>query len=184
MAGVELLQQQSRLTPFPEARRKTSPIVSGLLSVLLPGLGAAYNGQTTKAVFHFALFASFFQLSAMSNGAPFFVWGIVCTWLFATVDAYRTAQLIRAGLSPKEEEDAIARRLYGNPLAWGVVLVILGLMLLLHTFFNIRLPIREILPLALIALGVYMAFDYLRRRRMKNISAEAFEQLRPPPSVI
>ena len=31
----------------------------------VPGLGAAYNGQTSKAIVHFAIFASFFQMAVL-----------------------------------------------------------------------------------------------------------------------
>lgn len=186
VAGVEVLQQQRRLNSAPQTRRSSSPLVAALLSVLVPGLGAAYNGQISKAIFHFALFASLFQLSSMSNAAPFFVWGVFGLWLFAIVDAYRTAQLIRAGLTPKAEEDAIAGRLHSNPLAWGAVLLAIGSLVLLHTVFNINLPVREILPVALIAIGGYLVTDYLRRRREKNSAAAGarFDRHAPPPSVV
>ena len=117
MAGVEVLQQQ---TPNAAAEivRRTSPVAASLLSLLVPGLGAAYNGQTSKALVHFAIFASFFQMATVTDGhVPLFPLGVLATWLYSAVDAYRTAQLLRAGLRPETAEDAIARRLYGNPLA-------------------------------------------------------------------
>lgn len=185
VAGVEVLQQQSRLNSLPQTRRSSSPIIAGLLSVLVPGLGAAYNGQISKAIFHFALFASLFQLSAMSNAAPFFVWGVFGMWLFAIVDAYRTAQLIRAGLTPKAEEDAIAHRLHNNPLAWGVILFALGSLIFLHTVFNVSLPVREILPIAMIVIGGYLVTDYVRQRQAKTDAGRPrFDRSAPPPSVV
>ncbi|HEX8423103.1 MAG TPA: hypothetical protein VF634_06815, partial [Pyrinomonadaceae bacterium] len=51
VAGVELLQQQPALLHAPQQlRRRTSKWVATLLSLLIPGLGAAYNGQTSKAL--------------------------------------------------------------------------------------------------------------------------------------
>ena len=38
----------------------------------------------------------------------------------------------------------IARRLYGNPFAWGVTLIIIGTLFLLHTLLGVQLPIREL----------------------------------------
>ena len=182
VAGVELLQQQTARPASAPAlvRRKTSPLVALLLS-FVPGLGAAYNGQTSKALVHFTIFASFFQMAVVTDGVPFFILGIIGTWFFAAVDAYRTAQLIRAGLAPDVEGDAIARRLYGNPLAWAMLLVTLGTIFLLHTLFNIRLPVREFLPVALVLLGAYMLFDYFRTRHR---DLPAFDSRRPPPSVV
>src|SRR6186997_3164537 len=112
VAGVELLRHHG--TPTQILRRKSSPFVATLLS-FVPGLGAAYNGQTSKAIVHFAIFASFFQMAVVTDGVQFFILGVLGTWLFAAVDACRTAQLIRSGRVPDEEEDVIARRLYGNP---------------------------------------------------------------------
>lgn len=180
--GVEMLRQQSQSPASHVVRRKSSPFVATLLS-FVPGLGAAYNGQTSKAIIHFTLFASFFQMAVVTQGVHFFVLGVLGTWLFAAVDACRTAQLMRAGLAPDTEEDVIARRLYGNPLAWGITLVIIGTVFLLHTLFGLQLPVKKLLPVALVALGAYMLFDYLRRRRGSE-RVVRFDSRQPPPSVI
>ncbi|HYE65519.1 MAG TPA: hypothetical protein VD966_08050 [Pyrinomonadaceae bacterium] len=183
VTGVEMLQQQSRSTVTPIVRRSSSPLIATLLSVV-PGLGAAYNGQTGKAIVHFAIFASFFQMAIVSDGMPFFVLGTFGTLLYAAVDACRTAQLLRAGLALDAEEDIVTRRLYGNPFAWSITLVVLGTIFLLHTLLGITLPVRELLPVALVALGVYMLVDYLRRHRRRDHAGPAFDASHPPPSVV
>ena len=182
VAGVELLRHHSHSDPSHILRRKSSPFVATLLS-FVPGLGAAYNGQTSKAIVHFAIFASFFQMAVLTQGVPFIILGVLGTWLFAAVDACRTAQLMRAGLATDAEEDVIARRLYGNPFAWGVTLIVIGTLFLLHTLLGVQLPIRELLPVALVALGAYMLFDYLRRGRSSDRIVR-FDSRRPPPSVV
>jgi hypothetical protein len=182
VAGVEMLRHESQATGKPASVRSSSPFVATLLS-FVPGLGAAYNGQTAKAIVHFAIFASFFQMAVLTQGVHFFILGVLGTWLYAAVDACRTAQLIRAGLTPETEEDVIARRLYGNPFAWGITLVIIGTLFLLHTLLGVQLPVRQLLPVALVALGIYMLFDYVRRRRTTN-RVIRFESRRPPPSVV
>jgi hypothetical protein len=178
-----LSYQRSRTTDQRVIRRKTSPFVATLLSFFVPGLGAAYNGQTSKAIVHFAIFASFFQMAVVTDGVTFFVLGVVGTWLFAAVDACRTAQLMRAGLAPDAEEDAIARQLYGNPFAWGITLVVLGSVFLAHTLLGVQFPVRRTLPVALVILGAYMLFDYLKRRRRRE-ELRAFDTNNPPPSVV
>jgi len=168
VAGVEMLRYQQSRTPDSHAiRRQTSPFIATFLSFFVPGLGAAYNGQTSKAIVHFAVFASFFQMAVVTNGVTFFVLGVIGTWLFAAVDACRTAQLMRAGLAPDAEEDAIARQLYGNPIAWGVTLVTLGIVFLMHTLLGFQFPVKRTLPVALVILGAYMLFDYLKRRKRR-----------------
>ena len=80
MAGVELLQQQPALLHAPQQmRRRTSKWAATLLSLLIPGLGAAYNGQTSKALVHFALFASCWQMAAVTNAVSFFILGALGT---------------------------------------------------------------------------------------------------------
>lgn len=180
MAGVELLRHESQSSPI--SYRNSSPFVATLLS-FVPGLGAAYNGQTAKAIVHFAIFASFFQMAVITQGVHFFILGVLGTWLFAAVDACRTAQLMRAGLSPDTEEDVITRRLYGNPFAWGITLVVIGTLFLLHTLLGVQLPVRQLLPVALVVLGSYMLFDYVRGRRSTNRIVR-FDSRRPPPSVV
>src|ERR687883_1846777 len=145
VAGVELLRQQSTVNPAHILRRKSSPFIATLLS-FVPGLGAAYNGQTSKAIVHFAIFASFFQMAVLTQGVHFFILGVLGTWLFAAVDACRTAQLMRAGLAPDAEDDAITRQLYGNPLAWGITLLVLGGIFLAHTVIGVQFPVRRALP--------------------------------------
>src|SRR5881227_1897241 len=184
VAGVEMLRyQQSRTSDAHVIRRKTSPFVATLLSFFVPGLGAAYNGQTSKAIVHFAIFASFFQMAVVTDGVTFFVLGVIGTWLFAAVDACRTAQLMRAGLAPDAEEDAIARQLYGNPIAWGVTLVALGSVFLAHTLLGFQFPVKRTLPVALVILGAYMLFDYLKRRRRRE-EFRVFDANNPPGSVV
>lgn len=184
VAGVEILRQQSHSSAVPIIRRKSSPLVAALLSLICPGLGAAYNGQTSKAIVQFAIFASFFQMAIVTDGTLLFILGFAGTWLFAAVDACRTAQLMRAGLAPDSAEDVVARRLYGNPLAWSLTLLLIGVVFLLHTMFGIRLPVREFLPFLLLGLGVYILVDWIRRRGKRERGETAFDTHRPPPSVV
>src|SRR4029078_1930222 len=66
VTGAELLRPQAPANPAGVVRRKSSPFVATLLS-FVPGLGAAYNGQTSKALVHFAIFASFFQMAVIPD---------------------------------------------------------------------------------------------------------------------
>src|SRR6476619_435275 len=184
VAGVEMLRyQQSRTTDSSVIRRKTSPFIATFLSFFVPGLGAAYNGQTSKAIVHFAIFASFFQMAVVTDGVAFFVLGVGGTWLFAAVDACRTAQLTRAGLAPDAEEDAITRQLYGNPLAWGITLFALGGIFLAHTVLGFQFPVKRALPVALVVLGAYIVYDYLNRHRRRE-ELRLVDVSNPPPSVV
>jgi hypothetical protein len=82
-------------------------------------------------------------------------------WLFAAIDAWRTAQAIRSGITPDVAEDILVKRFSGNPKLWGIVLSVLGIAFLLQSVFNIRGVMRGLLPLLLIGLGVYILRGYI-----------------------
>jgi TM2 domain-containing membrane protein YozV len=161
--GVELLRQRSRHRNRSIFQRKYSPYLAAGFSLILPGLGAAYNGQVAKAILHFALFSTFFHMATITRGAPFFSFAIFFIYLFAVVDAYRTAQLIRSGTVPEMEQDAILTKLFRNPLTWGISLILLGSISLLHTFFNVTLLLRDLIPITILIIGILMVFDHFRR---------------------
>ena len=65
--GVELLQSQTQTNNAPYVKKRTSPFIATVLSMICPGLGAAYNGQTTKAIVYFAVFVGSFTAAIVSN---------------------------------------------------------------------------------------------------------------------
>ena len=157
--GVEMLRNRDNSSYAPFVKRKTSPVVATILSLICPGLGAAYNGQTSKALVYFAVFIGLFQLAVLS-GMAFFVLGFMGMWIFAALDSWRTAQLIRSGLTPDGAQDIIVQRFSGNPKLWGIVLTILGALFFFQAFFNVRF-FKAVLPVLLIALGAYLLRDYI-----------------------
>ncbi len=60
--GVDLLRQQNQSSYIPLLKKQTSPPIATVLSLICPGLGAAYNGQTVKAIVYFAVFVGLFQM--------------------------------------------------------------------------------------------------------------------------
>jgi hypothetical protein len=165
VSGVELLRLHQQNSGAGVAERKISPVVSAVLSLFCPGLGAAYNGQTAKAIVHFAFFVSLFQMAILTNGMPVFVLGFLGMWLFAAVDAWRMSRLIRAGLKEGAAEDLWMQKLIAKPLVWAIAFIALGTMFFLSTTLGVRLPIREILPLLLIGLGVYWLIGYFKAKK-------------------
>ena len=160
--GVDLLRNQTQsknYTPF--VKKRTSPIVATLLSMLCPGLGAAYNGQTVKALVYFAVFVGLFQMAVLTGGMAIFVFGFIGMWFFAALDAWRTAQMIRSGLTPDVAEDIFVKRFSGNPKLWGIVLTVLGGAFLLQSVFNLRGLMRGLIPAMLIGLGIYILRGYI-----------------------
>ncbi|MCY7346887.1 MAG: hypothetical protein LH614_11785 [Pyrinomonadaceae bacterium] len=161
VSGVELLRNHHQSANAPFVKRQTSPFIATFLSLICPGLGAAYNGQTTKALIYFAVFVGLFQMAILTGGMPLFVLGFIGMWLFAALDSYRTANLLRSGITPNGAEDMIVQRFASNPKLWGIVLTALGASFFLNAFFNIRLLMRGILPVLLIGLGIYLLRDFV-----------------------
>lgn len=159
--GVELLRNQTHSSSYvPFVKAQTSPFIALVLSFICPGLGAAYNGQTSKALMYFAVFVGLFQMAVLT-GMPLFVFGFLGMWLFTAVDAWKTARLIRSGVTPEGAEDFIVQRFSGNPKLWGIVLTVLGASFFLLTVFDFRRFIRGVLPVLLIVLGLYLLRNYI-----------------------
>jgi hypothetical protein len=165
--GVDLLRQQSRSDHVPFVKKRTSPLIATLLSMICPGLGAAYNGQTVKALVYFAVFVGLFQMAVLTGGTPLFVLGFIGMWFFSALDSWRTAQLIRSGLTPDVADDILVQRFSGNPKLWGIVLTVLGTAFLLQRVFNLGFLMRGILPIMLIGLGIYVLRGYIFKPKVQ-----------------
>lgn len=171
VSGIQLLREQRERTLQPDARRKISPLVATILSMILPGLGAAYSGQTTKALVYFGMFVGLFQLALISQGMPIFVFGFFGIWLFSAIDSWRCAKLIRAGQIPTGSEEVFIQKLAESPKIWGFALASLGALIFIQQFYSIRQFVRTFLPLALILLGAYFLWRYvLGRGRTRQAS--------------
>jgi hypothetical protein len=166
--GVELLRNQNQSSRVPLVKAQTSPFIATLLSFICPGLGAAYNGQTTKALIYFAVFVGLIQMAILTGGMPLFVFGFLGMWLYTAVDAWKTARLIRSGVTNEAAEDFIVQRFSGNPKLWGIVLTVLGASFFLQAFFDFRRFVRGVLPVLLIVLGIYLLRSYIFKSKEKE----------------
>lgn len=174
VSGVQLLQQRYQRGSFvPTVKKQSSPFLATILSFFCPGLGAAYNGQTSKALIYFGVFVGLIQMAILTGGMPIFVFGFIGMWFFAALDAWRTAQSIRAGVSVDKAEDILVQRLSGNPKIWGIVLTLLGVLSFFY-MLGFRLPLRGILPLLLVGFGVYLLRDFFLNKK-EETSAFDFE---------
>lgn len=164
--GVELLRHQSRSNYAPYVKRRTSPVIATLLSLVCPGLGAAYNGQMTKAIVYFMAFVGLFQMAVLTSGMPLFVFGFLGMWVFGAFDSWRTAQMIRSGVTPDNAEDILVKRFSGSPVAWGLVLLMIGAAAILRNVVpGAPTLMRYLLPVFLIALGIYIMRGYIFKKR-------------------
>jgi hypothetical protein len=177
VAGVEMLRNRGNSASYvPVVKKQTSPFLALILSFICPGLGAAYNGQTSKAIVYFALFIGLFQMAILTGGTAIFVLGFMGMWLFAALDSWRTAQLIRAGVTSDGAQDIIVQRFAGSPKLWGIVLLVLGGMF----FLQGRLPIKDFLkaalPVLIIALGIYLLRGVIFKSKTEKIWSNSDKQ--------
>lgn len=179
--GVDLLRQQNSSNYGPYVRKSTSPFIAFILSIV-PGLGAAYNGQTVKALVYFGVFIGLFQLAVLTGGSALFVLGFLGMWAFSALDAWRTARMIRSGITPDVAEDILVKRFQGNPKLWGIVLSILGAAFLLQNVLGLKNIMRGALPLLLIGLGIYILRGYIFRPKEDDAGKWSdFDTAKPAP---
>jgi hypothetical protein len=139
-----------------------SPGAALALGLLIPGVGAIYNGQYAKGLVHAVVFGLMISImdSGAGNGAEPLVGLLLAAFVFYMgFEAYHTAWKRRRG-EPVDEFSSLVnlRGRHNLPVA-GIVLIGLGALLLLNTLDLIKL--REVLrfwPVGLIGLGVYLLF--------------------------
>jgi TM2 domain-containing membrane protein YozV len=157
----------------PEHARRRSPGVAVLLS-LLPGLGQMYNGQMLKGVIVLVAF-----LILATGGGPL-GWDhsglntafLVTLYFWNLFDAHWTAQRINRAELPQLPEapqaPPSAARQAPSPVApaWGVLLIVLGVLFLLNNFGATWLTWDRVWPMALLALGIWLLTSFALSRRV------------------
>lgn len=172
------------------AARLRSPLVSSgvagsagvaLALGFIPGVGAIYNGQVSKAIVQVLIFGS---LIGLSNHVPGSVQGIFALGAFAfycymVIDSYRTARAKELG-RPVEEWFGFGEVNLGTAMKKPVgpaLLIGLGVLFLLD---NLGIPVFNSIgrfwPVLLIVVGVLM----LQRRAGSGQSGTAGNA--PPPA--
>lgn len=151
---------------------------------LIPGLGAVYNRQNTKAVVHFVTTVVLFQLSSISALEGMFALAGTVFYIYSIIDAYRTAQFVSEGGSAAEDEARFKRRLVGRAPAIGIALICAGLLSVIQVLrpFGLAVSLVQILPVALIILGGYLLTSYFKRSKEEAYSNDYSS--RPPYSLI
>src|SRR5580765_3406252 len=88
VAGVDMLRHSSQRSVSGSGDK--SPVVAMLLGII-PGLGAAYNGQNIKALVHFAVIVGMWQMADVFDRGFFFAIAGVALYLYSIYDARRSA---------------------------------------------------------------------------------------------
>lgn len=135
--------------------RHRSVALAVVLSVVLPGLGQMYNRQLLKGV----LVLGGFLVLAMGRGP---IDGglntalLVALYFWNIFDAYWTAQAIDRSQAPDVEVAQWVAPESSSAPAWGVVLIVLGIVFLLYNFGVPWITFGLIWPMAAFALGLWL----------------------------
>ena len=136
------------------------------LFALIPGLGAVYNRQNTKALVHFLSFMGLAETFS-TTGLGIFWMGAFVFYLYSIVDAYRTAEAMLMGIDVAEEEARLKASVRQHGRAWGALLVLMGAITLIANLnlFHFDLSTHRIWPVLLIAIGGIFLQDYFRHKK-------------------
>ena len=144
---------------------------------LIPGVGAIYNGEFFKAAIHIVIFGVLISLSDMGGPLePMFGLLVFGFYMYMPFEAYYAAKKRKLRLEGVQLETPVDRfheQLAGmeNWELWGgVALVVVGGLFLLDNFRIF--PLSQILPVALIAIGVWRLLLYSKKRNGKNTPPE------------
>ena len=162
MLGIENLSRSSQ-----GGRRSKKRARVAALCGLIPGLGAAYNHQNLKAVFHFVGVMLLYQLSEIGPLEAFFALAGTAFYLYSIIDAYRTGDRIAQGEDPQTDERRLRKALTKRAKEIGFLLLAFGVLFLIRLVhpFGLGISLIKLIPVALILLGGYLIIAHLRRSR-------------------
>ena len=161
-------------------REEKSPLLALLLG-LVPGLGAAYNGQNVKAMVHFIATVGLMTLSDVFDWPLEIAFGLggFTFYCYSLYDAFSSAQRRRNGEDLSLEDEQLKYILRARTNVWGVLLITIGGLAAL----NIAFPyiVRRFWPLLLVGAGLYFIRNYQLARKEPELR---MVYRTPPPSVI
>ncbi len=174
-----MLRNHSGAQAQPNIEGK-SPIIALVLG-LIPGLGAAYNGQPVKALVQFIVIAGLWTLADVFHSTL----EVTCAlasfafYVYSLYDAFRSAQRQRYGVDLHEEDEQLRQFLRARTNLWGGLLIGIGALTTLHIMFPAQT--HRFWPLLLVAAGIYLLNEF---RRSKGSASPETVYRTPPPSVI
>jgi hypothetical protein len=138
---------------------------------LIPGVGAIYNQQYAKGIFHMLIFGILISLADRSgNATPIFVLMAVGWFFYMAFEAYHTARRRQLG-QPVDEMSGLfslpdgMQKLPIGPL----ILIGVGIVFLLDNFGLLRIDdLMRFWPVALIIVGVLMLYKRLQEKGPAN----------------
>ena len=142
---------------------RKNPAVAGVLSAILPGLGNLYLGYTKMGFLQVVVFGGTITLlatEAFPALAPLLGIFLGFWWFFGIIDAHRKAKLYNHFLVRGADLPGLPGDLDlpgEGSLTGGILTVAVGLLLFLHTRFDLSLTwVEDWWPLILVGFGVWL----------------------------
>jgi hypothetical protein len=141
-----------------------SPALATILG-FVPGLGAVYNGEYTKAIIHVLIFATLVAIESGDHPDSIhaFIGIMIAAFIFyMAIDANRSARARMAGTASPDPLAGVAKGKAVLPF----FLIALGILYLLRNFdiINVDRLIDVWWPMILIAVGAFLAWRRLEDR--------------------
>jgi hypothetical protein len=170
-AGPQMPPQAWSARPVRDPRCK-SPVLAGVLSGLIPGLGHVYLGYTQRGFVHALIFAGVIAMLSSGNARhmePLFGIFLGFFWFYNIIDAVRRAHFINhalAGMGPVELPRDMQMPSIGGSIFGGVLITFVGLVFLLRTRFDVDLDwLVDWWPAFIVAFGLYLIYKSMRGRK-------------------
>lgn len=149
--------------PRAVAEGGRSPALATILG-FVPGLGAVYNGEYTKAIIHVLVFATLVAVESGDHPDSIhaFLGIMIAAFIFyMAIDANRVARARLGGIAPTDPLASVSKGKTVMPF----VLIGIGILYLMRNFdlINVDRLIDVWWPLILIAIGGFLAW-----RRMED----------------
>ncbi|MBM3761127.1 MAG: hypothetical protein FJW36_12865 [Acidobacteria bacterium] len=152
--------------PMVSVPKSTADISPGWAFVLgfIPGVGAIYNQQYAKGMFHIIVFASLISLIDRPGVGPFIGFLVMGWFLYMPFEAYHTAQRRQRGEAVDEMSGLVTMPAGMQKLPVGPILLIaLGVLFLLDNLGLLRIDdLLRFWPVLLIVIGVVLLMQRIQ----------------------
>jgi predicted cobalt transporter CbtA len=147
--------------------REKNPSLAAFLAIF-PGIGAIYNGNFLKGITFILIFAVLIVLTGNAQDPDSVVFGLMIAgfYIFQIIDSYNEAnKLNKAGAAA----DGEAEGKEDLSLFSAVAVLIIGVLFQLVNFDLLTFrQVTRLWPLALIAFGIKIVFNYFKREETNH----------------
>jgi hypothetical protein len=150
-----------------QSLREKNPSLAAFLAIF-PGMGAVYNGNFLKGVTYILIFAVLIVLTGNAQDPDSVVFGLMIAgfYIFQIIDSYNEAsRLNKGGMSGNGQADGKE----DLSLFSAIAVLIIGVLFQLVNFDVLTFrQVTRLWPLALIAFGIKIVFNYFKREENNN----------------